>query len=141
MTLTIFTSDRFADHLMPPGHPERIERAEGSGLRVLRRPARGVLGAWAVGTRRDGAVEVWVESLDPLRTSCGCADFARSGLGLCEHALVALDAVPERTWKRGAPPRPVTTATLRWDPQRPLRGTDDRLASRLANVRLVKAEK
>jgi acetoin utilization deacetylase AcuC-like enzyme len=26
--LTIFTSDRFADHLNPPGHPERIERAE-----------------------------------------------------------------------------------------------------------------
>ena len=28
MPLTIFTSDRFADHLMPPGHPERLERAE-----------------------------------------------------------------------------------------------------------------
>jgi acetoin utilization deacetylase AcuC-like enzyme len=26
--LTIFTSPRFADHLMPPGHPERVERAE-----------------------------------------------------------------------------------------------------------------
>jgi acetoin utilization deacetylase AcuC-like enzyme len=26
--LTIFTSDRFADHLNPPGHPERVERAE-----------------------------------------------------------------------------------------------------------------
>ena len=26
--LTIFTSDRYADHLMPPGHPERVERAE-----------------------------------------------------------------------------------------------------------------
>src|SRR5881394_2712663 len=26
--LTIFTSDRFADHLNPPGHPERLERAE-----------------------------------------------------------------------------------------------------------------
>jgi acetoin utilization deacetylase AcuC-like enzyme len=26
--LTIFTSDRFADHLTPPGHPERVERAE-----------------------------------------------------------------------------------------------------------------
>lgn len=26
--LTIFTSDRFADHLTPPGHPERAERAE-----------------------------------------------------------------------------------------------------------------
>jgi acetoin utilization deacetylase AcuC-like enzyme len=28
MRLTIFTSDRFADHLNPPGHPERPERAE-----------------------------------------------------------------------------------------------------------------
>ena len=28
MALTVFTSDRFADHLMPPGHPERVERAE-----------------------------------------------------------------------------------------------------------------
>jgi len=26
--LTIFTSDRWADHLTPPGHPERVERAE-----------------------------------------------------------------------------------------------------------------
>lgn len=26
--LTLFTSDRWADHLTPPGHPERIERAE-----------------------------------------------------------------------------------------------------------------
>jgi acetoin utilization deacetylase AcuC-like enzyme len=28
VALTIFTSDRFADHLTPPGHPERVERAE-----------------------------------------------------------------------------------------------------------------
>jgi acetoin utilization deacetylase AcuC-like enzyme len=28
VSLTIFTSDRFADHLNPPGHPERLERAE-----------------------------------------------------------------------------------------------------------------
>ena len=28
MSLTILTSDRFADHLNPPGHPERLERAE-----------------------------------------------------------------------------------------------------------------
>jgi acetoin utilization deacetylase AcuC-like enzyme len=26
--LTVFTSDRFADHVNPPGHPERVERAE-----------------------------------------------------------------------------------------------------------------
>ncbi len=28
MPLTIFTADRFADHLTPPGHPERVERFE-----------------------------------------------------------------------------------------------------------------
>jgi acetoin utilization deacetylase AcuC-like enzyme len=28
MALTLFTSDRFADHLTPPGHPERVERHE-----------------------------------------------------------------------------------------------------------------
>ena len=28
MSLTIFTSPRFADHLTPPGHPERVERFE-----------------------------------------------------------------------------------------------------------------
>jgi acetoin utilization deacetylase AcuC-like enzyme len=28
MALTIFTSDRWSDHLTPPGHPERVERAE-----------------------------------------------------------------------------------------------------------------
>ena len=28
MSLTLFTSNRFADHLTPPGHPERVERAE-----------------------------------------------------------------------------------------------------------------
>ena len=28
MSLVLITSDRFADHLTPPGHPERVERAE-----------------------------------------------------------------------------------------------------------------
>jgi acetoin utilization deacetylase AcuC-like enzyme len=28
MPVTIFTSSRFADHLTPPGHPERVERFE-----------------------------------------------------------------------------------------------------------------
>ena len=28
MPLTLFTSERFADHLTPPGHPERVERHE-----------------------------------------------------------------------------------------------------------------
>ncbi|NOT26296.1 MAG: histone deacetylase [Acidobacteria bacterium] len=28
MSLVLITSDRFADHVLPPGHPERVERAE-----------------------------------------------------------------------------------------------------------------
>ena len=28
MSLTLFTSPIFADHLTPPGHPERVERFE-----------------------------------------------------------------------------------------------------------------
>lgn len=28
VSLIVYTSDRFADHLTPPGHPERVERAE-----------------------------------------------------------------------------------------------------------------
>jgi acetoin utilization deacetylase AcuC-like enzyme len=28
VSLTIYTSERFADHLNPPGHPERLQRAE-----------------------------------------------------------------------------------------------------------------
>src|SRR6476661_4872832 len=28
MSVTLFTSPRFADHLTPPGHPERVERFE-----------------------------------------------------------------------------------------------------------------
>ena len=45
MPLTIFTSDRFADHLTPPGHPERAERAE-----VMQH----VVGQWR---KRGGAIE------------------------------------------------------------------------------------
>ena len=28
MSVTLFTSSRFSDHLTPPGHPERVERFE-----------------------------------------------------------------------------------------------------------------
>ena len=45
MALTVFTSDRFADHLTPPGHPERVERAE-----VMQH----VVAAWR---KRGGAVQ------------------------------------------------------------------------------------
>ncbi|MGH9347238.1 MAG: histone deacetylase family protein [Vicinamibacterales bacterium] len=45
MSLIVLTSDRFADHLTPPGHPERAERAEAM---------QHVVSTWR---RRGGAVE------------------------------------------------------------------------------------
>src|SRR5687767_6086244 len=40
MSLVLVTSDRFADHITPPGHPERPERAEAMQV-VAARWARG----------------------------------------------------------------------------------------------------
>src|SRR5918993_369324 len=36
MPLVLVTSDRFADHITPPGHPERVERAEAMQVVALR---------------------------------------------------------------------------------------------------------
>jgi acetoin utilization deacetylase AcuC-like enzyme len=43
MSLIVVTSDRFADHLTPPGHPERVERAEAMQVVVSRWVERGGL--------------------------------------------------------------------------------------------------
>ena len=41
MSLTLISSDRFAEHHMPPGHPERSERAEAMEVVASRWRARG----------------------------------------------------------------------------------------------------
>ena len=41
MSLTVISSNRFAEHLMPPGHPERAERAEVMEVVASRWRARG----------------------------------------------------------------------------------------------------
>jgi acetoin utilization deacetylase AcuC-like enzyme len=41
MALIVVTSDRFADHVTPPGHPERVERAEAMQVVAARWRARG----------------------------------------------------------------------------------------------------
>lgn len=41
MPLVLFTSDRFADHVTPPGHPERVERAEAMQVVAARWQQRG----------------------------------------------------------------------------------------------------
>ena len=42
MPLTLVSSDRFADHLMPPGHPERVARAHVMQAVTAKWSARGV---------------------------------------------------------------------------------------------------
>ena len=41
MSLVIVTSKRFVDHITPPGHPERVERAEALEVAAARWQARG----------------------------------------------------------------------------------------------------
>jgi SNF2 family DNA or RNA helicase len=73
-------------------------------------------GEWLVDGER-----ATVDSLDPMRGSCGCRDYRVSSLGVCEHVF----AVMEHLWRTGTPPGRAGAARLRWDPIRPLLGTDD----------------
>ncbi len=109
------------------------------GLAVTRSPARGVVfGEFrtkrAQKTRGQAAGQrpyaTALESLAPLRTSCGCADFIRSSLGLCKHGMVVLEhlaqsnALAKAAGRSGPPP---LAPRLTWDPVHPPRASADRL--------------
>jgi hypothetical protein len=126
----------------------RWEFARRDELRVAARPAEGrVLGTYT--TARSGRSRSTggqprpytsvLESLDPLRASCDCADFLRSSLGLCKHLLVVLEHVFSnrrlRVLAAKEPPARTGKARLAWDPRLPLSGELDRLAG----LRLVPA--
>ncbi len=88
-------------------------------LRVIVRPKRDEV-VYRVGRRRRDArsYEVWLRSVDPIELSCSCADYVRSGLGLCKHGMVVLAATHG---KRGKPTRSAPAGpTLRWDASQPL---------------------
>jgi hypothetical protein len=127
----------------------RWSYAKRDGLVVAARPARGaVLGEYATRARaRPGKQEpvprrsgprpyrTLVESVEPLRGSCTCADYLRGSLGVCKHLLVVLDdllskrarAARLEVEQRALGARPKQGA-LRWMPVRPLLGPGDRLA-------------
>jgi superfamily II DNA or RNA helicase len=116
----------------------RYAFAERDELRVNKRPAgRAVLGSYGtkslLANTRDKA-RPYVTTLlavQTLRTSCSCADFVRSSLGLCKHGLVVLEHV-EASGALGRPQRlgraSSGKATLHWNAEHPLRGAADRLA-------------
>jgi superfamily II DNA or RNA helicase len=118
----------------------RYSFGERDGVRITQRPNGGrVLGTYRTARSKRAGVNKLNETgyatallaLEPLRMSCGCADFVRNSLGLCKHALVLLHAL-ERS---GALARAANQQSgssrrtqLRWSAVHPLTGPADRLA-------------
>lgn len=105
MSLVLVTSDRFADHVTPPGHPERIERAEVMQVVAAKWSARGGVVAPPRSARDEDLLRVHDEAhvafLGGLRgraaridedtlTSPESEEVARLGVGA---ALTAVDLV------------------------------------------------
>ncbi|NOU30159.1 MAG: DEAD/DEAH box helicase [Polyangiaceae bacterium] len=114
----------------------RYAFAQRDGLRIESRPPGGAtLGTYSTrsATADKGARPYVTELLgvSPLRTSCSCADFVRSSLGLCKHGLAVLDALEARgklERARATASTGASKARLSWDPMHPTRGPADRLA-------------
>jgi SNF2 family DNA or RNA helicase len=114
----------------------RYRFAQRDQLAVIERPLEGVLGTYrtaAAPARKKQAgprpYETALLSLSPLATSCSCADFVRSALGLCKHGLAVLDDLELEHQGGVLPPAP-----LRWEPQ--LGAELDRLTRLRASVPL-----
>lgn len=116
----------------------RWKFAERDALRVETRPRSGIVGDYTTGRAGDKGrrgkrpYTTRLISLDPLRTSCSCADFLRSSLGVCKHGLCILQTIAASSTKVPRRSRAATTApgtsSVGWEPISPARGIDDRLA-------------
>ena len=124
----------------------RYSFGQRDGIRIKKRPIGSrVLGSYRVAgskrssasSRGDADYETALLSIEPLRASCGCADFVRASLGLCKHALIVLEALG-RSRALSRPVKAHTTGDHRsrliWSASHPLTGPADRLA-RLELVR------
>ena len=105
----------------------------GDELRIDGRPPGGHgLGLYTTRRKGSGArpYRTALESVDPPRGSCDCADFLRSSLGLCKHLLAILEdlASRPRVFEKVRTLPPLEPPPLCWDPVRPLRGLGDPLA-------------
>ncbi len=110
----------------------RFSFAERDGLHVEKRP-RGLFGEYRTTrterSKRDSRpYRTALYSIAPLKTSCSCADFVRSSLGLCKHGLVVLDVLEKEKALDRANGSAARTPALTWIPDHPLEGTADRLA-------------
>jgi hypothetical protein len=122
----------------------RYRFARRDELALAERPKPGIFGSYRTksapkGKRGEARPYVTaLSSVEPLETSCSCADFVRSSLGLCKHGLAVLEALEDRgVLARARAPEPAHApqSVLRWEFQHPLRGRADRL-ERLRHVQL-----
>ena len=100
--------------------------AKKTGCRCPRVPPAAVRSA-STAPAREGIIGAAVPHVDcrrrdPIGASCDCADFLRNSLGLCKHALAALNDLYGR-------PRALRRATELQASGRPLRAADDPLGS------------
>ncbi|MBI4815222.1 MAG: DEAD/DEAH box helicase [Deltaproteobacteria bacterium] len=108
----------------------RFRASQTDELIVAKRPKRAVLGEYELRRRRDKqSVRPYVtrlESLDPLRATCGCPDFVRGSLGLCKHIACVLDALHANPVRLGAAKAlPAKSVALRFLPIRDVLGPAD----------------
>ncbi|MEE8409095.1 MAG: DEAD/DEAH box helicase [Myxococcota bacterium] len=100
-------------------------------LRVVEQP-RGSsgLGVYRTGRKRQRGrpYATRLISVDPIGTTCDCADFVRSALGICKHGLVVMQhlfAKPRKLERARLAQSAPGHAHLGWDPIRPMTGADD----------------
>jgi SNF2 family DNA or RNA helicase len=107
--------------------------AQRDELRVAERPDAGPFGVYTTRSRAKGKsaeprpYQTALYALAPLRTSCSCADFVRSSLGLCKHGLTVLESLDKDLTVRSPEPDRSTKPLLRWLHDHPLQGSADRL--------------
>jgi hypothetical protein len=113
----------------------RYRFAARDDLGLAERPKAGIFGNYRTKSAlkgKRGETRPYVtalSSVEPLATSCSCADFVRSSLGLCKHGLAMLDVLEDGGALARAPePARPQRSLLRWEFQHPLRGGADRLA-------------
>ncbi len=116
----------------------RWDFARRDALVVSSRPARGAAFGLYTTARRQGRgrardsrpYRTLLESVSPLSGSCDCADYSKSGLGLCKHLLVVLDRVfaKKTATARGRSAPAARGLRLEWEPHLPASGELDRVA-------------
>jgi superfamily II DNA or RNA helicase len=108
----------------------RCASAQTDEIQIVEHPRGRLLGLYA--TRRRGSrarpYRTVLRRIEPIDGSCECPDFLRNSLGLCKHLIAVLEEAISKRRHLDVAREAVLATPLRWDPVRPLTGTDHWLA-------------